>query len=232
MKTNSIVIAVAALMAIIAVGSARADIELDFSAPVGATVHVKGSGSSATINFNTINVGGLPTDIQITNVIGGVGTSAGFYGVLSGTYSYSAVTTVGPTQTAVLSTVGGHLLIRDSSNVGLNATVAGVDISTTGTGTTMNVSGTINLSAVSYAGTDADLIQLKNEAAINGGVLVVTFQWRTSTSLTDMEKRTFDKTNSFSGLVATSVPEPSALAIAGLGALGMVGCGLRRRRGA
>jgi hypothetical protein len=39
----------------------------------------------------------------------------------------------------------------------------------------------------------------------------------------------FSSTNVSSGDVITSVPEPSSLAIAGLGALGMIGVGLRRR---
>jgi hypothetical protein len=33
-----------------------------------------------------------------------------------------------------------------------------------------------------------------------------------------------------SGIPVTSVPEPTTLAIAGLGALGMIGYGLRRRK--
>ena len=172
-------------------------------------------------------------------------TAVGLYGTIGGTYSYltSSIVTDGAVQTATVSTTNGSLTITDQNNVSLSGTVSDVSISTLKT--LGGVSGVISLTALSYSGSNADLLQLRDEAAANGGVLNISFQFAGDTSLTDLTG-VYNAANqlnvnsaSYSGSIATSagfttqsiVPEPSSLAIVGIGGLGFILYGIRRRMG-
>ena len=81
-----------------------------------------------------------------------------------------------------------------------------------GTGGTVNVSGAINLSNVVYTGTNADLVEVRNDANFSGGVVSITFQFLPAESLTQLTANHSDQKTSFSGTIMTaSVPEPSSL---------------------
>jgi len=234
---------------------ARADLTLDIANEVGASIQFTGSGSgptaAATFVFTNSNNGSGP-GFDVTGSTG-VGDSVGLTGTLGGSYSY---TLAGITSTPVpgsppetyqyapVTTTNGSLTITDFNSISLTGTVTGVDISTLGTGGSVNVNGVINLTGVTYAGTNADLLQLKNEADSNGGTVTISFQFGSTTSLTQLTGATNGagdenvNSTSYSGSIATTsgvttsslVPEPSSLAVAGIGALGMIGYGLRRRK--
>ena len=211
--------------------SARADLTLDVASAAGANIDFTGSGSGATFVFNNNHLG---QGFQVTESSNGAGsgTAVGLFGTLGGTYSYTSITTIGSVQTASVTTTDGSLTITDASHVSLTGNVAGLTVETFGTLGTVDVSGTINLTNVSYSGTNADLTQLKNEAAAGGGVLTISFQFLPTKSLTQLAGHGAENTTSYSASIATTaaVPEPSSLAIGALGALGLICYGLGRSK--
>ena len=84
-------------------------------------------------------------------------------------------------------------------------------MSTAGTGGPVNLNGTVNLTAVTYSGTNADLLQLKNEAALGGGIVALTFQFVPGKTLTQFAAAGADYKTSYSGTIATArCPSPPA----------------------
>jgi len=230
-------LALAVILGLCFGSSARADLRLDISNVANANVEFQGFGTSASFTFNN-NTSGQGFDVTQSSNGTGPNTAVGLFGTLGGTYSYTkaSIVTTGPVQTASVTTSNGSLTITDANNVSLTGNVTGVNVSTVGTLGTVDMSGTINLTNVSYLGTNQDLVQLKNEAAASGGVVTISFQFLPAQSLTQLTSNGLEKTTSYSGSIATTaittsslVPEPSSLAIAGIGALGMIGFALRRR---
>jgi hypothetical protein len=233
MKTRTLAFALAAVLGLTMSHRARADIELDFSNTTNSNIEFVGTGSGASFSFNNNSLG---QGFQVTgssNDGAGSTTADGFYGTLGGTYSYTTagITTDGSgLQTAAVSTPNGTLSITDSDGVSLTGTVAGVDVSTIGTAGIINLNGVINLTAVSYSGTNADLQQLATEATASGGIVSISFQFAPGMSLTDLAASGVDVNTSYSGSIETVGAEPSSFAIVAVGALGMIGYGLRRRK--
>jgi PEP-CTERM motif len=225
--TRFLTLALAALLGLCFGPGARAGLVLDVAADVGANVEFNGSGTGATFVFNN-NGSGHGFDVTASS---GVGDSIGLHGTIGGTYSYTtaSIVTSGLLQTAPVSTGGGTLTLTDASLNSLTSTITGVDVATMGTGGAVNVSGAINLMNVSYTGTNADLMELRNEAQVGGGVVALTFQFVPGESLTQLAASGADHKTSYSGTITTSVPEPSSLAI-GCIALGTIGIGLRWRK--
>ena len=218
-----------ALMAILGFGpgfgrAAQAGLVLDVASVPGANIEFKGSGTGASFGFH--NKSGQ--DFVVTDSTG-VGDSVGLHGTLGGTYSYTtaSIVTSGSVQTAQVLTSGGTLSITDGLKA-LTGTIAGIDVTTVGSGGLVNLNETVNLSSVSYAGTNADLKQLRDEAALGGGIVTLSFQFIPAETLTQFAANAADFKTSYSGTIAT-VPEPSGLVLAGIGALACLGCGLRRR---
>ncbi len=228
-KARSLTWALAALLGLCFGPDARADLNLDISSLVGASVEFKGSGTGSTFTFDN---NGSGNGFGITSSTG-VGDSVGLLGSISGTFSYTkaSIVTLGPLQMAPASTSGGLLTITDSSLHSLTATITGVDVDTVGTGGSVNVDGAINLSNVVYTGTNADLVELRNEVNSSGGVASISFQFLPAESLTQLTANHSDHKTSYSGtIITTSVPEPSSLVLGCTAALGLFGYGLRRRR--
>jgi hypothetical protein len=218
---------VIACAAIIGLGfgpTAQAGLVLDIASVAGANIEFKGSGTGATFQFNN-NTSGQGFVVSAST---GTGDSVGLDGTLGGTYSYSlgSVVTTGQQQTAPLITSGGTLTITDAGLHMLTGSIAGIDLTTSGTGGIVNLDGTVNLTSVSYSGTNADLMQLRDEAAVGGGVVALTFQFIPGQSLASLAGPNSDHTTSFSGTIsASAVPEPSGLILAAIGALAVLGCG-------
>jgi hypothetical protein len=219
--------AATALLALCFGQSARADLILDISSAVGANVEFKGSGTGATFVFNN---NGSGNGFTVTNS-SGFGDSVGLDGTIGGSYSYlkASIVTVGPSQTALVTTSGGSLTITDASSLKLIGTVNAVDVNTLGTSGSVNVSGAINLSGVTYSGTNKDLTQLKNEADANGGTVVISFQFIPAISLTGLTASGADHATSYSGTISTAIPEPTSLVLGSI-ALGLVGFGVCRSK--
>jgi hypothetical protein len=230
MRTATPALALAAILGVCFGPSARADLTLAMSNATSSSVEFIGSGTGATFQFNNNSSG---QGFKVTSSSSGTGsnTAVGLSGTLGGTYSYTtaSIVTNGSTQTALVTTNNGSLTISDGTNL-LTGTVTGVNVSTTGVLGVVDMSGAINLTNVSYSGTNADLLKLMNEAKGNGGVVTISFQFLPAKTLTQLAASGSDKKTSYSGSIATTVaPEPSSLAITGIAALGMIGFGLRRR---
>jgi hypothetical protein len=203
------------------------DLVLDIASDVGANVEFKGTGTGTNFSFNN-NGAGNGFDVTASS---GVGDSVGLHGRIGGMYSYTnaSIVTMGILQSAPVSTSGGTLTITDASMKSLTGTITGVDISTLGTDGAINVSGSINLTNVSYGGTNADLTELRNEANFSGGVVAISFQFAPGRSLTQLAASGSDRHTSYSGSIVTAAPEPSGLAL-GCIAIGTIGLGWRWRR--
>ncbi len=226
---RSATFALAVLFGVFAGASARADLALTFSDIPQELMEFQGTGSGANFSFNA---NGSGQGFSITSSTG-VGDSVGLYGSIGGTFSYTT-----PSSGSTASATGsGTLTIIDGNGVKLTGTVVMEDVSTFGTFGGTNINGQVNLTGVSYSGSNQDLTQLKNEADTGGGaVLTISFQFTTPESLKQLAN-TKSISTSYSGSIATTaggdvsgVPEPSGLAIAGIGALGLIGYSLRRKR--
>jgi hypothetical protein len=227
-RPGTLAVALATMLGFCSGPAVRAGLILDIASVAGSNIEFKGTGTGATFQFNN-NGSGQGFVVTASN---GVGDAVGLHGQLGGTYSYTtaSISTIGPLQTAPVLTSGGVLTITDASLNSLTGTVDGIDVSTVGTGGLINLNGTVNLSSVTYSGTDADLLQLKNEASLGGGIVALTFQFIPGKSLTQFAAAAADNTASYSGSIATAaVPEPPSLVLAGLGTLASLGYGLRRR---
>ncbi len=238
MKARFATLALAGMLGLFLAPAGRADITLNFSSVPHATINVAGSGSGASITFTNASSGpysGYGFAVGSGSGSNYTGSSVGDAGTMGGTYSYSAsgITIVSSTeQTAVLTTSGGTFSISDGTT-SLTGAVQGVNIETNSSIAGINLSASINLTGVSYSGSDPDLTALATLAAASGGSLVISFQDTTNENLTQMAASGALLNTSYSGSVsatAVAVPEPSTMAIAGLGALGMIGYGLRRRK--
>jgi hypothetical protein len=214
--------------------SARAaSITLDIAAVPNGNIDFAGAGAGNGASFSFTN------DFTITETTGNH-SSVGFLGTIGGTFTYTTVTpTVTPAgvlDTAVATASNGSLSISDGTT-SLTGTVSSMNISTLGAGGTINYSGSIDLSGISYTGSNIELLALKNDVDMNsaGGILTVTFQFTNpSQTLTSLEIG--NNSTSYSGTISASgefngqtVPEPGSLCL-GCIALGTVVLGTSWRR--
>ncbi len=190
-------------------------VTIDFSNSTGAKINFPGNNTF----FFTPN-GSSDTNFTVTD-----GTAAGLLGRIDGTYTIGTVSGPdgGGTSTANV-TGSGTFNIFDGANT-LTGSLTWVDISQKGTGSTLDVSGQVNLTGITYGGSNADLVAL---ASNTSGITVLTFQFTPPKALSVLRSHT-DGTykTSFSGTV-TATPEPSAIALLGAGLLMFVVVGRRK----
>jgi hypothetical protein len=226
MRKRLLVLALGALFALSATSTTQASIRLNFAANPASVIEFTGTGSGASFAL----LPGLDgNDFTITSVNNGAGTSIGLQGNLAGSFAYtsaSITTGAGGQQDAPL-TGTVTLTILDGATP-FTASMSGIEITTTGTGGVVNVGGAVNLSGLSYAGSNADLVALFNQASANGGISTLSFQFIPALSLTDLAKAGVQST-SYAGSL-TAAPEPATIAMA-FTALPILGLFLARRRG-
>jgi hypothetical protein len=114
--------------------------------------------------------------------------------------------------------------ITDHASQLFTANVDWTEIMQQGTGGNLNLNGIINLTSISYSGTEADLLALK---AIGSGVDAVTFTFTPAKLLSTLAGA--GGSTSFSGSIyaASAVPEPTTV-VAGLLLLLPFGAGAMR----
>jgi len=224
MRTKILTLALAAVFGLQFSTVAQADITLDVANTIGTAITFHGTGGGGTFSFSTDGAG---NGFSVTGGSGSqfTGTSLGNLGSLTGTaFNFNSTTgVVTGTET---------LTIKDGAGHNLTGTVTGVNIVVSGTGGTLNSTATVNLSGVTYTGTQTDLVNLRNDVVANGGTVAMTFQFVPALTLAQLGASGATNSTSWSDTITstTAVPEPSSLAIAGLGALGMIGYGIRRRK--
>jgi hypothetical protein len=203
--------------------SSEAQLTLNFASNIGASVQFNGAASS--FNFNSGNNG---FQWNVTDEVGGssaVGLNAS---VNNGPFLYGPITIAnsGGFQVQYATVLGplGNLVMSDGVG-NLTGTVNWIDVATYGLGSgILNAALNVNVSNIQYSGSNPDLLYL---VAHQPGSMDVSFQFPTSRTLTELSTGTGPYLTSYSGSLSV-VPEPSTLALAGLG--GLVLLHLRRRK--
>ena len=150
------------------------------------------------------------------------GTASGLMGEMTGTFTIGTITTIGGVSSASVSG-SGTFVIHDGVNT-LSATLTWVDITQNGTGDNLNITGTVNLTGITYGGSNADLVALRNAG---NGANVLTFQFVPAVTLATLRNGPGPNSTSFSGTVATLPDGGTTVALLGLALTGLEG--LRRR---
>lgn len=149
------------------------------------------------------------------------GSAAGFYGSIGGTFAIGDITTVGPTSKAPI-TGNGTFTIFDGATP-LVASITLNELSQTGTGAVLNVDGAVNVTAISYAGTNPDLVALRDDTS---GSAAISFQFVLVRSIEYMKTHRLSAT--FSGSVVSTPDVGVTASLLGLGIIGMA-IGARRQ---
>jgi hypothetical protein len=183
---------------------------LDFSALVGAGIQFNGTASS--FQFNN-NAGG--NQWQITLESGGTGSALGLVGRFNGgPWSYGPITTSGFDETANVNLLPtATFTITDGGGNLATANVTWGQVSTYRSIGGLNASLSVNLSSLSYSGSNPDLLTFFSAGA---GQANVSFQFNPSQDLNALTSGAGPYTTSFSGSLAV-VPEPTSALLFGLG---------------
>ena len=192
-------------------------------------------GSSHTFNFtpgtvSSANPSGNQFDISSETLNGNLyaGTALGLQGnIFNGPFTYGPISVNGTIQTASVLSPSGMLDIYDGVGGTLAGTVNFIDITTVGSaGGQVNDNLVINLTGITYSGSNPDLAFVK---ANQPGELDVSFQFSPGETLTQLSTGAGGAFTSYNGSI-TVVPEPTSLAMSGLGALAALGLAVRSRK--
>ena len=166
----------------------------------------------------------------ITNVFNGTGLS-GLQGNITGSFTIGSVSTSGGVESASVSGTG-TFTIYDASSVALTATLTwgGIETNTNGSGGTLNYALSVNLSGFSYSGSNLGLQSLLQEGQATAWMQFTTIPPTSLNGLAALSGSSTVSAGYDGGL--TTAPEPSSMAIFGIGLLGLAGsygwrCGAR-----
>ena len=226
--------AIAAAVLTVSAGSALAqNLTLDFGPNVGSSIVFFGAASQFNFNPGTVT-GSNPLGLQwsVTSESGSAATGSadGHLGsILNGPFNYGPIISSGAYQSATVLGPLGQLEIADGAGY-LSGTVNFIDISTYGrAGGFVNDLLDINLTGVTYSGSNPDLQFLY---ANQPGVLDLSFNFSgLGETLSQIKANNVTVSSSYSGSISVvAIPEPTTLAMSGLGALGALGLVLRPRK--
>lgn len=186
-------------------------VSFNYASTVGSTIDFDGM---THFTFSPVT-----NNFQIAN-----GSAAGFLGQMTGTFTIGTITTIGGVSTASVSGSGTFVIHDSVSMTDLTATLTWVDITQNGTGDNLNITGTVNLTGITYTGSNADLVALRNAGS---GANVLSFQFIPAVTLAELRNGPGPHSTSFSGTVATLPDGGTTVALLGLALTGLEG--LRRR---
>jgi hypothetical protein len=197
---------------------------LNFSSTPGSTIQFNGNSSSFQFNSSTSPVfGGIFSGTQwlIGSQTGGTGVAVGLLGWFNnGPFTYGPITSVisgsGLDQTAQVIGPAGGLQIKDGSGIDLTGNISWGELSTHNYLGGINSTLEVNITGLSYAGTNPDLIAL---ASAKSAAMDLTFQFAPGMSLADLttQSPSGPYLTSYSGSLTTTVPEPATIGCLALG---------------
>jgi hypothetical protein len=210
---------------------------LNFASTPGSTIQFNGNQSTFGYSPSASSIFGgifLGSNWEVGSENGGGTAAIGLLGTFnSGPFTIGTITTVvdGPNvdESAPVTGPGGVLSINDGSGFNLTGNVNWVDVATHNYAGGINSKLVVNVTDLSYGGSNADLAALSHAGS---GQLDLTFQFAPGLSLADLTSGVGPYNTSFSGSL-TVVPEPTSTAclLLGLGAL-MVARIVRQKKSA
>jgi hypothetical protein len=176
--------------------------------------------------FSFSNTGGdNASNIQVTGST--TGSAIGLHGEITGNYLIGAINHSGMVSSATVSG-NGTISINDGTDT-LTADLVFDDVVQEGTGSTLNDLGQVNLTNITYSGSNADLVDLKNAMSASN---VLDFTFTPAMSLSQLAATATQ--TSFSGSISEgteTVPDNASTAVLfGLGAVTMVLGAIGQRR--
>lgn len=218
-KLNLLALALGTLL----VGAPLRAINLDFGSSPGATLHFAGDGTFSFVDSSTGIYNGTDFVINLSSSgRTGSNSAVGLLGHLGGTFTIGAISSgVAPV------TGSGPLSITDGANL-FAGTVQWLQIHQAATSGNLNLSGVVNVTGITYGGSNGDLMEL---AAPGSASAVLSFSFASpGYSLTQLA--TTNITTSYNGDLHTSrsVPDGGTTVLVLGGALGLCGLFLRRWR--
>jgi hypothetical protein len=147
-----------------------------------------------------------------SNFIVTTGTASGLTGEITGTFTIGTITTIGTVSTAPVTGTGGFL-VHDGAFT-LSASLVWINVSQNGTGGVLNLDGSVNLTGITYGGSNPDLVAL---ASAGSALNALSFQFVPVVSLATLRNGPGPYSTSFSGSVAVPEPGTAALIVFGLG---------------
>jgi hypothetical protein len=191
-----------AAIALAFVTSAEA-VAFTYSNTAGSSILFPGDG--------TFSFAPAANNLKITS-----GTASGFLGEITGTFSIGAITTVGPVSMAPVTGTGAFDI--SDGTFDLTGTLNWLDMQQIGTGNSLNISGQVNMTGITYSGTNPDLVAL---ASVGSAINTLTFQFTPAVSLSTLKNGPGPNSTSFSGNVATLPDGGSTVGLLGLALLGV-----------
>ena len=175
-------------------------LQINYSSNVNSFIRFPGD--------TTFHFAPAASQFTITN-----GSASGLLGEITGVYTIGTITTIGGVSSAPV-TGTGTFVIHDGA-FSLVGTLSWVSVLQIGSGITLNVMGTANLTNITYGGSNADLVAL---AAAGTGINALTFQFVPGLSLTRLRNGPGPNQTSFSGSISPTVPDGgTTVALLGLG---------------
>jgi hypothetical protein len=204
---------------------------LNFASTPGSTIQFNGNGSSFQFNSSTSPVfGGIFSGTQwlVGSQTGGTGVATGLLGWFNSSplqnspFSYGTITTVisgsSVDESALITGPIAGLQINDGSGFNLTGNINWGEISTHNYLGGINATLAVNITGLNYDGINPDLM-----AIADGGsaAMDLTFQFAPGMSLADLTSGSGPYQTSYSGSLATVVPEPTSIGclLLGLGIL-------------